>query len=489
MPTVEELQQLRLANARAEQEKNRADEKDRSQRRTTLAEYLELCHTHFFQPISVQTDKAFATQWVNLKGKLFPNHLRPWDDFLLIQQNTQQRLKLAYKDSDERIFESSHFIEVLGQKMTSQKFSSEAGIVLLHTETIEYPVTAIIQHLQSIDSIQNEFNVRSGVLFDSNPNGLSDRGEEVSQRIQSSQSSTPHHSIPPTSGLRRDQTCVYTRENDDGTLRKLAFVVEYKAPHKLSLSSLHFSLREMDIKSVMSNPSVPTAKIKDENDQEIDNLEHFKYHADRLVASVIAQKFSYMIQSRVQYGYITTSKAFIFLHIQLDDPGTVYYHLIEPKIDVAVEMHANQEFVDRTAINQVLAFSLLAMESEPTSQIWCENAMSILNTWDVNYEAVLRTIPENVRKNPPPSSYRTKAYFPVDQFKMVPGNKKRSRSTRREPSTSCNETNTGPSYATVLEPPVTPSCRRTQPTNNEHPPQDRGNRFKNANVSQNDARN
>ncbi|KAJ8065265.1 hypothetical protein OCU04_005964 [Sclerotinia nivalis] len=394
---------------------------------------------------------------------------------------------LAYQGTDERIFESRAFIEVLGQKVTSQKFASEAGIVRLHTETIEYPVTAIIRHLQSIDSIQNEFNVPSGIVFDSNPNELSDRDEEVSQRIQNSQSSTHHHSIPPFSGLRRDQTCVYTHENDDGTLRKLAFVVEYKAPHKLSLSSLHFGLREIDIKSIINNPSVPTAKVKDENDQEIDNPEHFKYHADRLGASVIAQTFSYMIQGGVQYGYITTGEAFVFLHIQLDDPGTVYYHLIEPKVDVAVEMDANQEFVDRTAVSQVLAFSLLAMESEPTSQTWRENAMNVLDTWEVEYEAVLREIPENVRKNPPPSKYRTKAYLPVDQFKMVPGNKKRSQSTCRAPSTPFNETDPGPSDATVLEPPVTPTRHRAQPTSNEHPPQDRGNRFKNANVSQHDA--
>ncbi|KAF7879510.1 hypothetical protein EAF04_000706 [Stromatinia cepivora] len=472
-----------------EQERQRADEKDKSLRKTTLSEYLDLCHTHLFQSISVQTNKALTTQGgiTNPKGKLCPNNLRPWDDFLRIQQTTHQRLKLAYQSSDERIFESSHFIEVLGQRVASHSISSEAHLAVLQKETIEVPVTAIIQHLQSIDSIRNEFNVNSGIQFDNHPNGLSDTGEEVAQRIRSSPPSTPHRSIPPLSGLRADQICVYTHENGDPALRKLAFVVEYKAPHKLSLASLRFGLREMDIKSIINAPCIPTAKIMDKNQQEIDNPEHFKYHADLLVASVIAQTFSYMIQGGVQYGYITTGEAFVFLHIQAEDPGTLYYHLIEPKNDVTVEKDAEQEFVNRTAVSQVLAFSLLAMESEPTRQTWRGDAIDLLDTWEVDYEAVLRAIPESVRKDPPQSTYRGKAYLPVDQFKMVLRKKKRSQSTCRAPSTPLNKTDPDLSDDTENEHHDTPTRGKAQPTNNKRRPQNRGNRSKNANVPQHGA--
>ncbi|KAI9775097.1 MAG: hypothetical protein M1839_001449 [Geoglossum umbratile] len=74
-----------------------------------------------------------------------------------------------------------------------------------------------------------------------------------------------------------------------------------------------------------------------------------------------------MIAGKTCFSYITTSEAFIFLYISPDFfPGTVYYHLAEPRSDVETQMTAfpgTEFYLNRTAVGQVLAFSLLALES------------------------------------------------------------------------------------------------------------------------------
>ncbi|KAG4024915.1 hypothetical protein MFRU_090g00020 [Monilinia fructicola] len=430
--SLRELQeQLRLAIESADRERQRANdaimERNMADRRaeeymqytrkTTLTEYLDYCHIHLFQPISVQTDKSLTTQGdiTSPKGKLRPNRLRPWKDFLANQKNTQERLQSAYIDHDnQRALENLAFIEGLGKRVASRKLASERDLAHLQRETIETPVASIIDHLQTVDSVQGEFNIGNGIFFDNHANSLSDTDEEVSQRLRNLQPFTPNHSRPPpVSGIRADQICVYTATQEQGTLRKLAFVVEYKAPHKLTPASLRLGLREMDVKSIVDRDSVPPAKIEGVN-----NPEHFQYHADRLVASAITQTFSYMIHGGTQYAYITTGEAFVFLHVRLDDPSTIYYHLAEPGNDVIAQKAAGKEYVHRTAVSQVLAFSLLALESPSGNQRWRENAVNMLDTWEVDYEAILRSMSDSVRTTPPTSDYHPNTYTPIGRLTM-----------------------------------------------------------------------
>ncbi|RAL63705.1 hypothetical protein DID88_003747 [Monilinia fructigena] len=349
--------------------------------------------------------------------------------------------------------------------------ASEGDLANLQRATIETPVASIIGHLQSLDSVQDEFNIGDGIFFDNHPNTLSDTAEEVSQRLKNLQPFTPTRSTPLFSGLRADQICVYTTAENKDTLRKLAFVVEYKAPHKLNLASLRSGLREMDIKSVIDCSLVPPAKV-----QGIDNPEHFQYHADRLVASAITQTFSYMIQGGTQYAYITTGEAFVFLHVPLDDPGTIYYHLVEPGNDVLAQTEAGQEFVHRTAISQILAFTLLALESEAGNQKWIEDTMNMLDIWEVDYEAILHNMPDSVRTAPPSSEYRPKTYIPARLFAMNLRNRSANSTCRPDTSPLDNDNPESPDASDHESPPDTP----TRPTNRKRHNQVRKDGSKNA---------
>jgi hypothetical protein len=54
--------------------------------------------------------------------------------------------------------------------------------------------------------------------------------------------------------------------------------------------------------------------------------ERSEHNSDEAVAAVLTQTFHYMIQCGLEYSYITTGEAFVFLRIKEEDPTTLYYH-------------------------------------------------------------------------------------------------------------------------------------------------------------------
>jgi hypothetical protein len=165
----------------------------------------------------------------------------------------------------------------------------------------------------------------------------------------------------------------------DAARRKLAFVVEYKAPHKLTLPHLRLGLREMDIyNGVVNRCSIPTS-------EDADAL--FQYHSDELVASAVSQTYHYMIEGGLEYSYLTTGEAIVFLKVDWADPGTLYYHLAEPG-----QAHP-EDFCHCTAVSQVLAFTLLTLDSPTHGQTERQNAISGLKKYIQDYELILRSIP------------------------------------------------------------------------------------------------
>lgn len=70
----------------------------------------------------------------------------------------------------------------------------------------------------------------------------------------------------------------------------------------------------------------------------------------------------------LEYAYISTGEALIFLHVERDDPTAVYYHLITPNDDVekSTEWDADSEGLDRlhlTTIGQILLYTLQNLSS------------------------------------------------------------------------------------------------------------------------------
>ena len=246
---------------------------------------------------------------------------------------------------------------------------------------MEYPVTCIINHLRSIDVVHDEFNLGNGVTFENHANALSDTADETAQRLESQRRSpsTPGNSPPGSTRLQPDKICVYAGAK--GGKRSLAFVVEYKPPQKLTLARLRLGLRDMKISEVVDRYEVPRPEAKEALSQ---------YHSDRLVAAVITQTFLYMIENGLEYSYITTGEAFVFLKVRSDDPTAVYFHLAEPQADV----DQNTSGIHCcTAVSQVMALCLLALGSRVRDQGWRQKAMARFPEWNENWETILHSIP------------------------------------------------------------------------------------------------
>lgn len=182
---------------------------------------------------------------------------------------------------------------------------------------------------------------------------------------------------------RADQFCVHIVADE----RQIpVYAVEFKAPHKLTAAELVAGLHEMDL-------------ARDVIDQEGDT---FGFHTTRLVAAVVTHIFSYMHDLGIQNGCIRTGEAFVFLHIP-EDPTIVQYYLCFPNQDAQA---GDESRLHRTAVGQMLAFTLQTLAAEAPSQEWHNTAHEQLSTWKVEYLDVLRDTPENFRKEPPPSNYR-----------------------------------------------------------------------------------
>ncbi|KAG6091028.1 hypothetical protein E4U30_007620, partial [Claviceps sp. LM220 group G6] len=93
--------------------------------------------------------------------------------------------------------------------------------------------------------------------------------------------------------------------------------------------------------------------------------------------SIVCQAYQYVMQSFTGFGILTTGKVFVFLRVDWDEPGVLYFHVSTPDVDVT-EARARDEAEDAdngvqvdentrvrnslylTAVGQYLAFALRA---------------------------------------------------------------------------------------------------------------------------------
>ena len=117
-----------------------------------------------------------------------------------------------------------------------------------------------------------------------------------------------------------------------------------------------------------------------------------------------------MIESGLEYSYLVTAEAFVFLWIKENEPHTLYYHLAEPNIEAEA-----QDEIDillcRTAVSQTLTFCLLALDSKPRSQSWRNRTLETAGRAVIDHEAILRQMPaEEKALTPPPSVFHARIY-------------------------------------------------------------------------------
>ncbi len=350
------------AEGRAEQAEGRAEQAERRTQPTTLHGYLRGCHDGPFQAFSVQKNKSLTTKGTltNPEGKICPTYLRPWTGFAEQQQGAFYQLPLTGDDSSgsPRVFASLQYLEELGRDCALRQIASEKDLESFKRVTLENPIAYIIQYLYSQPESRAIFNLSSAIGFENHPNTLSEQADEVIERLERPQPSTPIRSSSPSTTLRADQICVYR------TIKKRRtplLIAEYKAPHKLTLPCLRLGLREMNLKEEVIDRYLQPDQV------DVDAV--FQYHSDRLAAAVVTQVYSYMIENGLEYSYLTTGEAFVFLQVRPNEPDTVYYHWADPTAEVAEAAELAEDYLSWTAVGQVIAFYLMAFQSKSCGQV------------------------------------------------------------------------------------------------------------------------
>lgn len=329
-------QQLEEAEQHEKEAKQREKEATRHQEeaeqhleQNSLYRLLEGCHNLLSQSIQIETNVTLTTQGdtMNPANRLFPKRILPWIDFPRLQENIWDKLNSEPTFTTQCLYPSNNQLEYVHGNVSNKQIYSEDSLRNFERDTVDNFVQAIIDVLTRDESLRQKFNIEGSVTFEDRPNPAtkpsleeamehmqvnnppSQQRHQKTGRARQRPGNNPQQGAAPgrQRNRRADQFCVHVVADER---RIPAYAVEFKAPHKLTLAELITGLHEME----------PARDVIDKDG------DTFKFHATRLVAAVITQNFSYMVDSGVQYGYICTGEAFIFLHIP-EDPTSVYYYL------------------------------------------------------------------------------------------------------------------------------------------------------------------
>jgi hypothetical protein len=251
------------------------------------------------------------------------------------------------------------------------------------------PVHAILKHLKTLPQVSQEFHLIFDISFFNHLNPIrnaaaEDDGYEPSASVipESSKKSSRPKTPSATSSNSRGQpdiVCIYSGSSStttgDEPSNKLILPIELKPPHKLTKENLRQGLHPMDLLSDVININ----KIP------LDTTARDQQESTRRVAATTTQLFSYMVEGGVEYGILANGEAFIFLHIDIENPRVLYYHCLNPTADLSKSVHSH-DVLHRTAVGQVLAFILLALESSRQSELTdkqnaINDAFKDLNIW------------------------------------------------------------------------------------------------------------
>lgn len=447
----EEQRKRREAERAKQEEQRRREEAEKRTSRTTLPQYLDALHSHLQAGLAVQS-VALSTKGdpSNARQKKRPDEICRWSDFPSRQVEIWNEL-VSSPFMTEGHFTSPHTLLENGESIRRRMVGSELDIHHFQRTTVEEPVSLMIERIFNNAALRKKFGLKGSVQFENHANTLSpddglskemraveisNRGRRRSPRLLEREQSKQKPSRPgspgsgptnpaPTSRPRADQFCVYNTSTVPGREERVpAFIVEYKAPHKLTIKAIREGLRDMALEDVLDYGESDTPRRK----------------YQRLVAAAVTQAFSYMVSAGIEYGYVCTGQAFIFLRVP-ENPATVQYFLSVPQVDVGDSTGWSEDAASSatnrlhlTAVGQVLAFTLQALRSPPRSHEWRAKAEASLATWEYVYKDILDDAPAPEET---PSEYcptPDNELLRVSPIALRQGPAPRGRRTCRQPS-------------------------------------------------------
>ncbi|KAI4122906.1 MAG: hypothetical protein LQ338_005558 [Usnochroma carphineum] len=363
---------LRAALAEAQQQ---VAETQQQVANTTLLAYVEKYHERFGDGPDIPKDKSKCTtgRTSTVTRKIRPAHIKRWEGFLDLRR--EKFLRIQDFLNDQPLFPSLHGIDQIANQPRNV-VSSEVDLRVWHSNPLETPVKLIAAQLIALPNSRTEFSLGKRMNFENHVNTLSEAQSDRRPKDA-------------------DQICVKVLDDDN---ESTVAVVEFKAPHKATKELLTAGLQPLDIK-------------RDVLDREGGNetgAAKFQRSAEKFVAMIITQTYSYMVRGGVRYGCIITGQATVFLLIPEDDPLTVYFYHADPFEEVQDELSNNSSFPHEcTAIAQMISFCVMAHDNPGSSQAWRSTVRDKNLRWDFDdFESDHRIPIEAATLTKPPSAFK-----------------------------------------------------------------------------------
>ncbi|KAI1958203.1 hypothetical protein LOZ58_005318 [Ophidiomyces ophidiicola] len=204
-------------------------------RPTTIFEYLDTCHMHLFLGLTVGDTKD-STKGALTKpdGRLRPQKITEW---------------LGFADEQERVWNRLMDVE-------TETTRSKLDLRHFQRDTLARPVRSLISSLYSNEEVRTRFHLLGEISFENHGNTLNDEPNEDEPPAECPpaklRKTDKGEATPPTPASNPhplvNEFCVYNRGNGQNLP---AFIVELKPPHKLPLSIIERSLKNMDLDEVL----------------------------------------------------------------------------------------------------------------------------------------------------------------------------------------------------------------------------------------------
>ncbi|VUC31975.1 unnamed protein product [Clonostachys rosea] len=278
--------------------------------------------------------------------RIVPSFIRPWDGFEAGQQARLGCIHSHLPDSVTILPPVDQLAE-LESLMLSESRTADSGSKLVQIffhYAVEVPVAQIISVLSALPGSRH-LRLMGDVHFPSHLDTFSTTSVPPGRNTQE-QEQRCYWLIP-------SQTYVYRRD-DEGIRTKVPICVnQYHSPDDLNLLHLQAGLGTL---SSLSEPLTHSrfGRLREVGDSPNWTLE------ERKVLLALTNAHTVMVKSGLSFGVVATGDAILFLNLDWESPGTLFFKLMNPTVD-DIKIEDGRIHSNGAAVAQCLSFYLHAL--------------------------------------------------------------------------------------------------------------------------------
>ncbi|KAJ9481169.1 hypothetical protein VN97_g12331 [Penicillium thymicola] len=232
---------------------------------------------------------------------MYPKRILPWLDSPQLREQICRKSDRTDAFTSRPLPPSDIQVNYIVTNIQNRPIYSEASLRNFERDTVGNFVEKVIKALRDDEPLRHEFGIQGRVTFyaRANPSETSLEKSLEQMNLQDTRSSQRQANNRHGRGRGRGRGAAQRQKRDGTTQRRNrradqfcvhlvaderqipVYAVEFKMPHKVSIPELVTGLHQMDL-------------THDVIDREGDT---FEFYATRLVAAVVTQIFSYMIDS------------------------------------------------------------------------------------------------------------------------------------------------------------------------------------------------